>query len=90
MIKPQKNDIWVAPGYQGGQVVYRILGVFDDKIYYGRSGEFRLYQVVRTVRYQIRNTLGGVITMTYPLHKFINKPVGSHGGLRKLAVRPVI
>lgn len=89
MIKPRKNDIWVAPGYQGGQVVYRILDVFSNTPFHKHRN--KLYQQgCDLVRYQVRNTQGQVHITSYPLHKFLHKPVGSDGGLRKLAVRPIV
>lgn len=85
MIKPQKNDIWVAPGYQGGQVVYRILSVFH-KEYWSRKARKKL--TVEVVKYKIRNTTGEVTIREYNLNKFLHKPIGSCGGMRHLAVRP--
>lgn len=87
MIKPQKNDIWVAPGYQSGQVVYRILATFSNKAW---SHKYQRKITVDMVKYQIQDTSGKTQTREYPISSFLNKPVGSHGGLRKLAVRPVI
>lgn len=87
MIKPQKNDIWVAPGYQGGQVVYRILATFSKKVW---SNKYRREITVDMVKYQIQNTLGETQTREYSVSSFLNKPVGSNGEMRRLAVRPVI
>lgn len=87
MIKPQKNDIWVAPGFEGGQVVYRILATFDKKVW---SGKHRKNIKIPMVSYQIRNTLGEVSKRNYSVSSFLNKPVGPHGGVRRLAVRPLL
>lgn len=86
-ITPKPNDIWVAPGHEGGQVIYHIKRIFNKKKW---SGKFHCEIEYRYVEYIVTNTVGLTVLRQYPVSDFIHKPVGSHGGKRMLAVRPIV
>lgn len=86
MLKPLPNDIWVsASSVDNSQIVYHIEKLFINKP--GRMYNPNYRRGAEMVLYRIMNSKGKVRRLSYPVEHFLNKPVGSNGLSRKLAVR---
>lgn len=89
-ILPKKGDLWTATGYEGGQLVYRILKRYKN---HPRSSDYRsrFYKGTHMVKYQIRNAEGRIIERRLSVWEFLNLPVktSDKDSYRRLAVRPL-